>query len=484
MSRSTQEEGPHQVLYAALLQQERSFQECVAPSSYGKKVETNVKHRPATRTEEWMHVRQNPAEKFQYFEVDIAFSNDRQWLIQFVDFANTPPVCEISEIVFGPTQPSMVEWVRMGSEEQMEWTTISNPYFTSRPGSYHTCGQKFNSPETSELGVLAKGIPFGEFCNRCHDLMTTQCPGRSKRKVHIKFFTPHYCNKSGRFKSGFTNHFLPNASIPESIWTRSSGLPRSNSQLSIYVAYFRRSQQSFDEARCKCPGNETPTTDPIYYGSSASDQNFANPGPEADHPAVSVPVTTNEKSDEDAIPDFDDSEREDQFTSYIFAPDDPNGSTILTSEEVDQQASFNFAPDSLTTSTTPTSGGPEAHLRSGEKFEEKIYWCEICDMWKRRDLIEEHQRSMKHKRNARRIPRQTREPEVPVSSSVQWRGPVQVFTAAAVLSIAYFLATPAVVSIQVDGEFLLEQAHAQAVLAERPTGKSKFSVLEIPVGSP
>jgi hypothetical protein len=314
--------------------------------------------------------------------------------------------------------------------------------------------------------------------------MTMQCPGRSKRKVHIKFFTPHYCNKSGRFKSGLTNQFLPNASIPESIWTRSSGLPRSNSQLSIYVAYFRRSQQCFDEARSKCPGNETLTTDPIYPGSSASDQIFANPGPEADHPAVSVPVTTNEKSDEDAIPDFDDSEREDQFTSYIFAPDDANGSTILTSEEVDRQASLNFAPDSLTTSTTPTSGGSEAHLRSEEKFEENDYWCEICDVWTRRNQIEDHLRSTKHKRNARRIPQQTRELEVPVSSSVQWRGPVQVFTAAAVLSIASFLATPAVVSIQVDGEFLLEQAHAQAVLAERPTGKSKFSVLEIPVGSP
>ena len=137
-----------------------------------------------------MHVRQNPAEKFQYFEVDIAFSNNRQWLIQLVDFANTPPVCEISEIVFGPTQPSMVGFE---NETDNEWTTISYPYSTSRPGSYHTCGQKFNSPEASELGVLAKGIPPGEFCNRCHSLMTTQCPGQSKGKVHIKFFTPYYC---------------------------------------------------------------------------------------------------------------------------------------------------------------------------------------------------------------------------------------------------------------------------------------------------
>jgi hypothetical protein len=155
-----------------------------------------------------------------------------------------------------------------------------------------------------------------------------------------------------------------------------------------------------------------------------------------------------------------DSEKEDQFTSYIFAPDD------------------------LTTSTTPTSGGSEAHPRSEERFEEKSHWCEICDVWKRRDQIEEHLKSMKHKRNARRIPQQTRGPEVPVSSSVQWRGPVRVFTAVSVLLIAYFLATPAVVSIQVDGKFLLEQPQAQAMLAERPTRKSKFSVLEIPVGSP
>jgi len=198
---------------------------------------------------------------------------------------------------------------------------------------------------------------------------------------------------------------------------------------------------------------------------------------------VSVPVTTNEKSDEDSLPELYDSEREDQFTSYIFAPDNLNASTTLTSEEEDQLASFNFAPDPLTTSTIPTSGGSEAHLRSGVRFEENSYWCEICDMWKRRDQIEDHLMSPKHKRNARRIPQQTREPEVKVSSSVQWRGPVRVFTAVAVLSIAYFLATPVVVSIQVDGEFLLEQPQAQAMLAERPTRKSKFSVLEIPVGS-
>ena len=206
--------------------------------------------------------------------------------------------------------------------------------------------------------------------------MTTQCPGRRRRKVHIKFFTPHYCNKSGRFKSGLTNQFLPNASIPESIWTRSSGLPRSNSQRSIYVAYFRRSQQSFDEARSKCPGNETPTTDPIYDGSSAPDQNFANPGPEADHPAVSVPVTTNEESDEDAIPEFDDSEKEDQFTSHIFAPDDLNTSTD--------------------------------------------HWCGTCGVLFRHDQIERHLISSKHVKNEKRILQQAREPEVPVSSSVQW----------------------------------------------------------------
>ena len=178
-----------------------------------------------------------------------------------------------------------------------------------------------------------------------------------------------------------------------------------------------------------------------------------------------------------------DSEREDQFTSYIFAPDNLNASTTLTSEEEDQLASFNFAPDPLTTLTTPTSGGSEAHLRSEERFEEKSHWCGICDVWKRRDQIEKHLRSLRHKTNARRISQQTRKPEVPVSSSVQWRGPVSVFTAVAVLLIAYFLATPAVVSIQVDGEFLLEQPQAQAMLAERPTRKSKFSVLEIPVGS-
>ncbi len=280
-----------------------------------------------------------------------------------------------------------------------------------------------------------------------------------------------------------TNHFLPSASIPESIWTRSSWLPLSNSQRSTQVANFRRTQQSFEEARSKCPGNEAPTTDPIFYGPSASNQIFANPGPEAEHPAASVPVTTNEKSDEDSLPELYDSEKEDQFTSYIFAPDNLNASTTLTSEDEGQPASFNPAPDPLTTSTTPTSGGSEAHLRSGERFEEKSYWCEICDVWKRRDQIEDHLMSPKHKRNARRIPQQTREPEVPVSSSVQWRGPVSVFTAVAVLLIACFLATPAVVSMHVDGEFLLEQPQAQARLAERPTKKSKFSVLEIPVGS-
>ncbi len=402
-----------------------------------------------------MHVGEDPTELFQYFEVDVSFSSDSKWLIQLVAFADTPPVSEISEIVFGLTRPSMI-----GMDERgMVWTTISDPHHISRPSFHHTCGQKFNSPESLELGVLAKGIPPEVFCSRCHDLMTTLSPGQRQRKVHIKFFTPHYCNKSGRFKSGLTNQFLPNASIPESIWTRSSGLPRSNSQLSIYVANFRRSQQSFDEARSKCHGNEAHTTDPIFYGPSASNQIFASPGPEADHPAASVPVTTNEKSDEDSLPELYDSEKEDQFTSYIFAPDD------------------------LTTSTTPTSGGSEAHLRSEAGFEEKSHGCEICDVWKRRDQIEEHLRPMKHKRNARRIPQQTREPEVPVSSSVQWRGPVRVFTAVAVLLIAYFLATPAVVSIQVDGEFLLEQPQAQAMLAERPTRKSKFSVLEIPVGS-
>jgi hypothetical protein len=155
-----------------------------------------------------------------------------------------------------------------------------------------------------------------------------------------------------------------------------------------------------------------------------------------------------------------DSEKEDQFTSYIFAPDD------------------------LTTSTTPTSGGSEAHLRSEERFEENSHWCGICDVFVRDDQIEEHLRSKKHRKNEIRILQQTSGPEVPVSSSVQWRGPVSVFTAVAVLSIAYFLATPAVVSIQVDGKFLLEQPQAQAMLAERPTRKSKFSVLEIPVGSP
>jgi hypothetical protein len=177
-----------------------------------------------------------------------------------------------------------------------------------------------------------------------------------------------------------------------------------------------------------------------------------------------------------------DSEREDQFSSYIFAPDDLNASTILNSEEEDQLASFNFAPDPLTTSTTPTSGGSEAHLRSEERFEEKSHWCGICDVFVRDDQIEEHLRSKKHWKNEKRIPQLNRKPEVPVSSSVQWRGPVSVFTAVAVLSIAYFLATPAVVSMHVDGEFLLEQPQAQARLAERPTKKSKLSVLEIPVG--
>jgi hypothetical protein len=178
-----------------------------------------------------------------------------------------------------------------------------------------------------------------------------------------------------------------------------------------------------------------------------------------------------------------DSEKEDQFTSYIFAPDNLNASTTLTSEEEGQPASFNPAPDPLTTSTTPTSGGSEAHVRSGVRFEENSYLCKICRTWKRHDQIEDHLRAPKHRRNARRISQQTREPEVPVFSSVQWRGPVRVFTAVAVLSIAYFLATPSLVSIQVDGEFLLEQPQAQAMLAERPTRKSKFSVLEIPVGS-
>ena len=165
-----------------------------------------------------MHVSEDPTEMFQYFEVDVTFSSDSKWLIQLVAFADTPPVSEISEIVFGLTRPSMI-----GMDERgMVWTTISDPHLTSRPGSHHSCGQKFNSPESSELGVLAKGIPPEVFCNRCHDLMTTLSPGQSKRKVHVKFFTPHYCNKSGRFKSGLTNHFLPSASIPESIWTRSS----------------------------------------------------------------------------------------------------------------------------------------------------------------------------------------------------------------------------------------------------------------------
>jgi hypothetical protein len=177
-----------------------------------------------------------------------------------------------------------------------------------------------------------------------------------------------------------------------------------------------------------------------------------------------------------------DSEREDQFTSYIFAPDCLNTSTTLNSEEEDQLASFNFAPDPLTASTTSTSGGSEAHLRFEERFEENSHWCGICDVFVRDDQIEEHLRSKKHRKNEKRIPQLNRNPEVPVSSSVQWRGPVSVFTAVAVLLIACLLATPVVVSMHVDGEFLLEQPQAQARLAERPTKKSKLSVLEIPAG--
>jgi hypothetical protein len=291
--------------------------------------------------------------------------------------------------------------------------------------------------------------------------MTTLYPGQSRRKVHIKFFTPYYCNKSGRFKSGLTNQFLPNASIPESIWTRSSGLPLSNSQPSNAnhnVVDCRRSQQSFDQARSKCHCDGALTTDPIFYGPSTATQIFANPGPEADHPPASVPATTNEESDEDAPAELFNSEEEDQFASSI------------------------FGTKCLTCSTASTSGGLEAHLHFEEKFEENSHWCGICDVWKRDDQIEEHLRSMKHKKNEKRIPQPNRDPESPVSSSVQWRGPVSVFAAVAVLLIACLLVTPVAVSIHVDREFLLERPQAQARLAERPTKKSKLSVLEIPAG--
>jgi len=199
------------------------------------------------------------------------------------------------------------------------------------------------------------------------------------------------------------------------------------------------------------------TTDPILYGHSTRTQIFANPGPEADHSPAFVPATTDEESDEDAFAEFYDSEREDQFASYI------------------------FAPDCLTTSTTSTSGGLEAHLQSEEKFENS-HWCGTCEVFVRDDQIEEHLISKKHKKTEQRTLQPDRPPEISVSSSVQWRGPVSLFTAAAVLLVACFLMTPVVVSVHVDGEFLLEQSQAQARLAERPTRKSELSVLETPAG--
>jgi hypothetical protein len=244
--------------------------------------------------------------------------------------------------------------------------------------------------------------------------------------------------------------------------------PLSNSQLSIAnpkAVDCRRSQRSFDEARSKCHGD----------GALAATQIFANLGPEAEHPPAFAPATTKEESDEDAPAELFNSEEEDQFASYI------------------------FAPDHLTTSTASTSGGSGAHLHSEEKFENS-HWCGTCGASFREDQIEEHLISKKHMRHMKRTPQPNRKPETPVSNSVQWRGPVSVFTAVVVLLIACHLATPVVVSMHVDGEFLLDtrspqstrhkrvlndyrqQPQAQARLAERPTLKSEFSVLETPAG--
>ena len=122
----------------------------------------------------------------------------------------------------------------------------------------------------------------------------------------------------------------------------------------------------------------------------------------------------------------------------------------------------------------------------------------------RDDQIEKHLRSKKHMKNKNKkhvqqhnsrvdpdLPDDKKKkddedkgnPEILVSNSVQWRGPIPVFTAVAVFMIACILVTPVAVSMHVDGGCPLEQHQAQARLAERPTTKSKSSVLEIPARS-
>jgi hypothetical protein len=202
-------------------------------------------------------------------------------------------------------------------------------------------------------------------------------------------------------------------------------LPKSNGQqsnASHNELNFRCTQQIFDEARSKCHGYGTLTTNPIF-----DDPSTANTDPEASRPPAVVPTTTSEESDED-------------------------------------------------------DSGSEAHLHSEDKFEENNHWCGTCGVLFREDQIERHLISKKHRKNEKRIPQPSTNPATPVSNPVQWRRPVPVFTAVAVLLIACYLATPVVVSLHFDGEFLLEPPQAQARLAERLTRKSQFGVLETPAG--
>ena len=180
------------------------FQCCTNDASQKSRVRKgSLRHNMILNGREfWMHVKV-PKNDTTVFSFTTRVSSG-EFPSPFVQ-PDLPPPSEVLSVLYH-AHP-VAEVARSGTKAFCE---------ISSPGRDHTCGQSFNSsthfaqPDTgcSTCVYLASQL------KECKDFFS----GRTTTpRVTVVAYTPHFCNKSLRFKSGWTNKFLPDASILHSI---------------------------------------------------------------------------------------------------------------------------------------------------------------------------------------------------------------------------------------------------------------------------